>query len=122
MTGIPDRSVPFRWSQGFEALLLGKDDAKAAVHEEREKQRAADGLGAVTEVMTAGVPFWLALSSFARAKRVTTPEDEAALTIACSMPRRVPADWQAARLLAVRERCEEAGSPSEQTRHADRLC
>lgn len=93
----------------FEALLLGKEDVKAAVREEREKQRVADGVGAVTEVMTAGAPFWLALRGFARAKRLTTPEDEAALSIACSMPRRVPADWQAARLLAVRERCEEAG-------------
>ncbi|MFZ1425507.1 MAG: hypothetical protein WAS21_01915 [Geminicoccaceae bacterium] len=39
---------------GFEALLLGKEDANAAVREEREKQRVADDLGAVIEVMGLG--------------------------------------------------------------------
>ncbi|MDU7525368.1 MAG: hypothetical protein E7K72_29060 [Roseomonas mucosa] len=51
----------------------------------------------------------MSLRVFARAKRLTAADDEGALTVACSMPRKVPTDWQAAKLLAVRRRCEEAG-------------
>ena len=94
---------------GLDAFLLGKEDVRSAVREDQEKQRVADGIQAIAEVMEAGVAFWSSLRVFARAKRLTTPDDEGALTVACSMPRKVPTDWQAARLLAVRRRCEEAG-------------
>jgi hypothetical protein len=94
---------------GFDAFLIGKDDARSAVREDQEKQRVADGVQTVAEVMTAGAAFWSSIRVFARAKRLTTPDEEGALTVACSMPRKVPTDWQAAKLLAVRRRCEEAG-------------
>ena len=94
---------------GFDAFILGKDDARLAVREDQGKQRIADGLQAIAEVLEAGAAFWLSLRIFARAKRLTTADDEGALTAACSMPKKVPTDWQAAKLLAVRQRCEEAG-------------
>lgn len=94
---------------GFDAFLLGRDDARSAVREDQEKQRVTDGVLAVAEVLEAGAAFWSSLRVFARAKRLTTADDEGALTAACSMPRKLPTDWQAAKLLAVRRRCEEAG-------------
>ena len=96
---------------GFDAFVLGKDEARSIVRGDQEKQRIADGVHAIAEVLEAGASFWRALRDFARAKRLTTPEDEGALTIACTIPKRVPTDWQAAKLLAVRHRCEQAGFP-----------
>ncbi|MGE4048152.1 MAG: AIPR family protein [Acetobacteraceae bacterium] len=93
----------------FATFLLGKEDARSAVREDQEQQRIADGVRAVAEVMAAGAGFWSSLRVFACDRRLTTAEDESALTAACSMPRRIPTDWQAAKLLAVRRRCEEAG-------------
>jgi hypothetical protein len=94
---------------GFDAFLLGKDDAKSAMRDDRGKQRVSNGLQAITEVVGAGAPFWLSLRTFAQAKRLTTPDDDGVLNVACTMPRKLPTDAQAARLLAVRRRCEEAG-------------
>ena len=94
---------------GLDAFLLGKDDARSVIREEQENQRVADGVKAIAEVLEAGAAFWSSLRAFARAKRFTTTDDEGALTVACSMPRKVPTDWQAAKLLAVRRRCEDAG-------------
>ncbi len=96
----------------FDAFLLEKEEARSAVRDDQEKQRIADGVQAVAEVMAAGAEFWSSLRTFARARRLTTPDDEGVLGVACSMPRKLPTDWQAARLLAVRRRCEEAGLPT----------
>ena len=79
------------------------------MREDQDKQRVADGLKAIAEVMATGATFWASLRAFARARRLTTSDDEGALTVACSMPKRVPTDWQSAKLLAIRRRCEEAG-------------
>lgn len=97
---------------GFDALLIGRDEVKAAKRDDQEKQRVTDGMHAVTQVIEAGGPFWVALRDFARTNRLTSPDDESALKIACAIPRKIPADWQAERLLKVRQRCEEAGFPA----------
>jgi hypothetical protein len=65
----------------------------------------------VVEIVNAGASYWSSLRAFAKTRRLTTPDEESALTAACAMPRRLPTDWQAAKLLAVRQRCEEAGFP-----------
>lgn len=97
---------------GFDAFLIGRDEVKAAKRDDQEKQRVTDGMQAVTQVIEAGGPFWVALRDFARANRLASPDDESALKIACAIPRKIPADWQAERLLKVRQRCEEAGFPA----------
>ena len=94
---------------GLYAFLLGKEDARSAIRDDREAQRIADGAQAVVEIVNAGASFWSSPRAFAQTRRLTTPDEESALTVACAMPRKVPTDWQAARLLAVRQRCEEAG-------------
>lgn len=96
---------------GFDAFLVGRDEAKAAKREDRERQRVADGMDAINEVIAAGGAFWVALRDFARTRRLASPEDESVLRIACEVPRRVPADGQAERLLRIRQRCEAAGFP-----------
>jgi hypothetical protein len=97
---------------GFDAFLIGRAEVKAAKRDDQEKQRVTDGMQAVTQVIEAGGPFWVAVRDFARANRLASPDDESALKIACAIPRKIPADWQAERLLKVRQRCEEAGFPA----------
>lgn len=94
---------------GLDAFLTLSADVKAARRGERENQRVGDGLQAVTEVISLGAAFWQDLRAFAHARRLAGASDEPVLSIACMVPRKVPADWQAARLLALRERCIRAG-------------
>jgi hypothetical protein len=81
-------------------LLVAPSDARAADREERDKQRVSDGLTAVASVVALGAEVWQSVRSFADEKRLLTAEDDAALTIACAIPRRVPTDRQATRLLS----------------------
>ena len=94
---------------GFDLVLLDKSDVKAGERDDRQKQKVADGLQALSEVMQAGAAYWVALRDFARTRRMAGPEDEGALAPACAMPGKLPTDWQARRLLAVKDKCVEAG-------------
>lgn len=102
-------ATPVAVVAGFDAFLAGKADVRAAHREEREKQRIGDGLKAVGEVVSLGACFWQELRSFAVSHRMVAPDEQPALALACTVPRTMPADWQAAKLLAIRERCEQAG-------------
>jgi len=94
---------------GLDGFLVEKADVRSDDRKQREDQRVADGLAGVTEVVALGAPFWQRLRAFARAERLASPDEDAALAIACAVPRKVPADWQASRALAVKRKCEEAG-------------
>ena len=93
----------------FDQYVLAKADARAANRDQRSSQRITEGLAAVTEVMKIGAEAWRRVRTFARDHRLTLPEDERALEIACAMPRYVPTDKQAERILVVLGRCNEAG-------------
>ena len=94
---------------GFDAYLVQGADAKAEDREHRDQQRVTDGLAAVTEVMALGAPYWETIRAYGRMARILTPDDDTALAVACLMPRRLPSDRQAVRVIAVREKCVEAG-------------
>jgi hypothetical protein len=94
---------------GFENYLVGGADAKAEDREHRDQQRVTDGLAALTDVMALGPEYWEDIRAFGRKERVLSPDEDSILIVACGMPRRLPTDKQAIRLIAVRDRCVEAG-------------
>jgi hypothetical protein len=96
----------------FHDYLIAKDDARAAERGDRDSRRVEDDLLAVNVVLEMGSAYWTRLSAFARERRLVGVEDSAALTIACKIPKKIPAGWQASRLLAVKRRCEDAGFSS----------
>jgi hypothetical protein len=94
---------------GFDAYLVAGADAKADDREHRDQQRVTDGLAALTDVMALGAIYWENVRTFGRNARILSPEDDATLGVACAMPRRLPNDKQAVRLIGVRDRCAQAG-------------
>ena len=93
----------------FDRFLIGKADTQASERDQRGTQRVADGLTAVTEVMSYGAETWRKVQAFGRIRRLLTPDDERALAIAGAMPRHIPTDRQAERLRIIRARCQENG-------------
>ena len=94
---------------GLDLFLVDKTDARSDDRKQREDQRVTDGLAAISEVVTLGAGYWQKLRAFAREHKISSPDEDTTLGIACSVPKKIPADWQAARALEVRKRCEEAG-------------
>ena len=87
--------------EGFDGWAIGQDDARAEEKERREQGKVVDGLTAVTEVMQKGAGFWQNLRRYCRERRLLTQEDQRALVPACAMPKMVPSDRQAIRLLQL---------------------
>lgn len=104
---IFEMDVPI--AQGFDTYLVSKTDVGAEERDRRSQQRVTDGLAALTEAMALGAPYWAGVRQFAKAKGLLSLEDDTALGIAAMMPRKLPTDAQAARLMAVRGRCQDAG-------------
>lgn len=84
---------------GLNAFLVEKIDAAAQAREQRADQRVADGLSTLTEVINRGGEFWTKIRSYARKRGGLSPADEAALAAAAGIPRRLPTEAQASRVL-----------------------
>ena len=94
---------------GFRTRLVDREHEKSARKTAREDGRVDRGLHAITEVMGRDGPFWEAVRSHARQRNLLYPEDERALFPAVNIPKMVPTDRQAERLINLLARCEETG-------------
>lgn len=96
---------------GLDAYLVTKSDVGAEEREQRVQQRVSEGLEVLTEAIALGATYWDRVRHFAQSKGLLSPADSVALGIACAMPRKLPTDFQAGRLMTIRSRCEEVGFP-----------
>lgn len=94
---------------GFEEYLVAGDEVRSEEREHRAEQRVTESLSIMTDVVALGAAYWEGIRHFAESKRLLSSMDATALRIACAMPRKLPTDSQAERLMSVRARCEEAG-------------
>lgn len=93
----------------FETYLVDRAEVEVEASAQRAEQRVTDGLAAITEVVERGVTYWENVRRLARAQGLLSPADDAALAVAVAMPRKLPTKTQAARIIAVQTKCEEAG-------------
>lgn len=96
---------------GFEAYLVTKSEVGAEEREQRVQQRVSEGLEMLTEAVNLGAAYWDRVRHFAQSKGLLSPTDTVALRIACAIPKKLPTDFQAARLMTIKSRCEEVGFP-----------
>jgi len=94
---------------GLDRFFIGRTDVRAAERDQREAEQITEGLAAVEEVIALGAEAWRAVRSFARDKKLASFDDGRALDIASAIPRSIPTDSQAKRLLVVLQRCKDAG-------------
>jgi len=94
---------------GFEDLVITRDDRRAGRREQRAIGLIDRGLDSVRQVLARDSKYWESLRGFCRTKRILLPDDERALTPACQIPKMVSTDRRAARPLQLVERAEQAG-------------
>lgn len=95
--------------KGFDRVLVERADARSDDRKQRDDQRVADEVVNVSVVVELEASYWKRIRLFAGGRRIASREDDLALTIACAIPRKIPTGFQAARLLDLKRRCEEAG-------------
>ena len=95
--------------RGFGGCIISSDEHRANKRQRKATGTIDEGLNSVTLVLQEGAHYWEALRGFCRSKRILLPDDERALVPACQIPAMIPSDKQAARLLQLRQRAEDAG-------------
>jgi hypothetical protein len=95
--------------KGFDEWTISADQQRANKREQSKTGLIDQGLHAVKQVCEQSATYWTSLRDFCRSKRILSPYDEEALVVACRLPRSVPTDSQAARLLLLVERAGTKG-------------
>ena len=93
----------------FDGLLLDKDDVRSERQDSRADGRVDLALECVTKVMKRGAEHWQRIRDHARVHRLLLAGDEKALLPALNLRTMVPSDRQSAALIALEQRCEQAG-------------
>ena len=67
------------------------------------------GIQIQTLVVELGPAYWRALQAWARQRQLLSPSDDSIVTVATTMPRKLPTEKQCARLVEIKTRIEEEG-------------
>ena len=110
--GFADRAeVEVPVLPGFDGYLVDPEGARQEKRERRSIGKLDAGFAEVQKVLELGAPFWVEVELFASSRRLAGPDDVRALRPAKGMPGMVPAEWQAAQLLRLLERCPRPTRP-----------
>ena len=93
----------------IEDCLIGQDDMRSVAREAKADRRVELDVDAMTKVVEITPAQWRIAMNFAISKRMITPEELAALRIACQIPMKVPTPTQSKKLIALLERLYEEG-------------
>ena len=89
----------------FESITIG--EARAAAKDGRKDQYIANEAEALTTVVDRGGDFWGKVLDWGQKDNRISPNDIKALSVASTIPRRIPTSWQCFRLLEIEEMYQE---------------
>lgn len=94
---------------GFEDWVVTTAEERARRRQQRSTGMVDRGLSLTKEVLARGSQYWESLRRFGREHGMLATDDEKALVPACQIPRMIPTDKQAARLLQLADRAVDFG-------------
>lgn len=97
----------------IEICLTDNSTAKAAERQAKKDQRMTNDINSEVEVVKYPADFWKRLTKFVVEHHLIDLRDQKALTIACSIPERIPNAVQSKRLLAILEKAKDEGFKDE---------
>lgn len=103
------QSISYDLPSEIESCLIGKDEMKAAVREAKYDQRIVSDAEIMTKVVEIHPDQWRSAMDFAVSRRMVTPDELAALRMACQLPNKVPNPVQSKKLMALLDRLYEEG-------------
>jgi hypothetical protein len=74
-------------------------------------QKLLNGIEAQSLVVSIGGSFWKELSSWGHTRKLLSPNDMGCLSIACSLPNKIPTEKQSIRIIDIFRRLRLEGCP-----------
>jgi hypothetical protein len=103
------KNLPISLNQELESILVDFDEIKTEVRRARKEQKVIAGIEAQTQVINYGAEYWVSLSKFVLSKKLASPSELDALSIACKIPKKLPNSVHSQNLLMLVERAEAEG-------------
>lgn len=94
-------------SQQLEAESLSFGEVRAAIKDGIKDQTMTNKAEAMTNVVNKGGDYWGKVLDWGQKDARISPNDTRALSVAASIPRRIPTEWQCIRLLEIEEMYEQ---------------
>ena len=104
-------STPMDLPEEFQSELLRPNDVVVTQSDAVKDQRMLNRIEAQTAVVNAGPDFWGRVYEWGNQRQLLSPDERSILTVAMSMPSKVPSENQCARLLEMLSRLQEEGFP-----------
>ena len=96
-------------SESVEHLLIDMEQNRELEHDGRRSQAVDDGINAEIYVFNKGAEYWKCLREWNRSTQKLIPKEVSILNIACSIPRKYPAEKQAKVLMEAEQRAKAEG-------------
>jgi len=96
------------------ALLIDKEDDLALSRMSKKEQRVDDGIENQRLVLELGSAYWMKARHWSREHSICSPDEDGILSVAASMPRKLPTEKQSWRLIQIKEKLELEGFPGPQ--------
>lgn len=103
------RETTIKLTPGVKGLLIDHEQSKEREKEGTRTQVIQDSIHAQTYVVEKGAAHWEQLREWNHANRKLSPKELGVLNVACSIPRKIPSDKQAAILVRAEERAKTDG-------------
>ena len=103
------KEAPFKLTPQVKALLIDHEQSRELEKEGTRTQIIQDSIHAQTYVVEKGAAHWIQLREWNNSNRKLSPKEMGILNTACSIPRRIPSDKQAAILIKAEERAKIEG-------------
>jgi hypothetical protein len=107
------KKIDYVFPKEIEICLTDNSTAKAAERQAKKAQRMTNDINSEVEVVKYPADFWKRLTKFVVEHHLIDLRDQKALTIACSIPERIPNAVQSKRLLAILEKAKDEGFKDE---------
>ena len=101
--------IDHRISEELIAELNEAGTAQSELRQAKRTQQMDNEIGAEIQVANLGADHWRRLLEWGRSKRIFSPADVSILTIATSMPRKVPTGPQSNRLMQILKKAADSG-------------
>lgn len=96
---------------GFKGLLISRAAVRATVADGKKQQKQDSGIDAQVSVLKFGFDYWANLLQWASGRGLLVGDEDTLLRVASGATGGFPTEWQAGRLLALKDRMEGEGFP-----------
>ena len=103
------RAIRIEWPMGLDDELMSAKDRQSAARSARGEQRQLNGIEAEMAVVNAGGEFWANARAWGREQGLLSPTEIGVLGVACKVPRQLPTEKQALRVIEALRKMQSNG-------------